>query len=932
MNPLNLLLVSSAAFLLQAQTVPVPAPAPANATPPAPVAPANPNLNVEAKFEVTNDVERPADKVPPLGANGGGGRAINYANNNFFNNPGNEPMHWQSMFRASNVDGKSFEIDAPSTSWYDLWYDGFLSGAKVRIYRIVDKAGQPLPAGANPVLHNQDTTNADHVILVGTTHVLAAGEEGFPNGGWVVEQPPAGKKPKRVYLASDSPEVQSLDYIVVDKTFDTWDMNWIHPRVRAQKGPKDRPLWYWDSSSPDVRFSLVPHPGKVPAEMIDPGKTCMKIEAVPGTNQIMQVRFIGTEIAGENQFWGQLESGKTYRMEVWLRQEGLADSGQVQFLFTKAGGTAVEGFEAIHQTFTIDGDWKKYTYDFTAPASPAKSLHYGPAFSFTGPGTLWMDNARLFRYDKPEDLKATYVPNRTMLDGLLASQPETGIKGAHRSWVLDRDMTMDSILSLYPSTKIHPNWITQAEAENQGASLPQILMFDYATGTSPETRMVPHIVIQHILHSEADWQNFVEYMAAPYDPAKDTPQSKPYAYRRYVDRGNNGTPWTKEFREIIVELGNETWHNGAFDDWIGFSAYKAIHQGGPEYGLFSTYIINNIKQSPYWSSEGLDKIVHFNLGGNYSGDVDKTGKVTGYGEQAMEHCPQAQYLGHANYVGPKWETNAKQIATFDDTGIMSTLMDYQFDVKPNQAKMMTAHEKLQSEGDNYDILAYEGGPSGYSVDRTKPDVMAISEQYGKSLAMAVAALDAWMGSYEQGWTYQNYLGYQQGQKWSSHSMLSEGFRPQLGWLALTMRNRFASGDLMKVTATSGPTFDMTTKTGTLSEPLIGVYAMKDGKRWSVFVLSRKLNANINGQDMGDGYNKVTIRLPFTSATVVNLQRLTGDPRANNIADDKIKIELLPMDPKQLSSSGDWPVNASTGGTAAGMPPGSIYLYTFEAAQ
>jgi hypothetical protein len=884
------------------------------------------DLNAVAKFTVTTDVARPADKVPPLGANGSGGRAIQYAVNNFFDNPGNEPIHWQSMFRTVNVEGKSFEIDGPSTSWYDLWYDGFLSGANVRIYRIVDKDGHSLPPPADPKQHKQDMTNADHVILVGKTHILAAGEEDFPNGGWVVAEPPAGKKANRVYLAADSPDIEPLDYIVVDKAFDTFDMNWVNPRVRALKGPKDRPLWYWNSSSPDVRFSLGPHPGTVPPEMIDAGKTCMKVEAVPGANQISQVRFIGTDIPVENQFYGQLEPGKQYRMEVWLRQDGLADGGKVQFLMTKA-----EGLESIHQDFTVDGDWKKYTYDFTAPARPAKANHYGPAFSFTGPGTLYMDNARLFRYDKPEDLKAVYVPNRTVLDELMASQPEKGVKGAHRTWLLDRDMTMDSILSLYPSSKIRLNWITTAQGENSDMSLPQLFLFDYETGTTPETRMVPHIVIQHILHDEADWQHFVEYIAAPYDPKTDTPQTKPWAYRRYVHRGGNGTPWTKEFREIIVEFGNETWHNAFFEDFIGFSAYKAIHQGGPEYGLFCTYLINGIKQSPYWAAGDLDKCVHFNLGGNYQGFVDKNGHVAGYVEQAMEKCPQAQYAGHANYVGPKWETNDKPLQEFNDTGMMATLMGYQFFVKPNQDKMEAAHDLLKTKGSNYDILAYEGGPSGYSLDKSNPKIGEASELYGKSLGMAVAALDAWMGSYEQGWTYQNYLGFTQGKTWSSHSMMYDGFRPQLGWLALTMRNRYASGDLMKVDEPSGPEFDMGGATP-VSLPLIGTYAMRNGNRWSIFVLSRKLNANVNGQDMGDGYNPVSIQLPFKSASAVTLYRLTGDPRANNITEDKVKIETLPLDAKQLSSSGEWDVNASTGGTAKGMPPGSIYLYVFESAQ
>src|SRR5579871_3922179 len=82
------------------------------------------DLNTDAKFVVSDQVVRSAEKVPPLGANGSGGRAVNYAVNNFFENPGNEPIHWQGMFRTANIDGKSFELDVIGTSWYDLWYDG----------------------------------------------------------------------------------------------------------------------------------------------------------------------------------------------------------------------------------------------------------------------------------------------------------------------------------------------------------------------------------------------------------------------------------------------------------------------------------------------------------------------------------------------------------------------------------------------------------------------------------------------------------------------------------------------------------------------------------------------------------------------------------------------------------------------------------------
>ena len=885
------------------------------------------DLDSEAKFAVTNEIARPALKVPPLGANGGGGRAVNYAMNNMIGGGGgNEPIHWKNLHRAMNVQGKSFQLDgAGSTSWYGLWYDGFLSGATVRVYRIVDKSGQTLPLSLS--MDSLDFTKADHVVLVGTSHIISAGEEGFKDGGWVVAEPPEGKQPNRVYLAADAPELAMLDYIVVDKDFPIWDMNWVGPRVRAKSGPPDRPAWYWSSKPAEVRFSLVPHPGKVPAEMVESGKTCMKVEAVAGSNLINQIRFASTDPGTESKFYGQLEPGKPYRLELWMRQEELAGNGEVHFFIYPA----VDGHNDITQAFGVDGEWRKFTYDFMGPDRPRGAKLYGPAFTFTGPGTLWMDNARLFRYDKPEDTKALYVPNRTMLDELAASQPTTGLKGSHRDWVLDRDATMDSILSLYCNSRIRPDWVTSVSSAGD-TTLPKELMFDYATGDGPNTRMVPHIVIQHILHDEGDWQHFIEYLAAPYDPALDTPQVKPWAYRRYVQRSGNGKPWVDEFREIIVEFGNETWQNGYIDDFLGFSTRRAIHQGGPEYGLFCTYLINNIKKSKWWAQARLDEKVHFNLGANYSGEISKNGRVGGYGELAMQKCPQAMYLGHANYVGPKWETGNKPLPEISDMGVMATLMGFQYEMKASQAKNAAARDQLNANGNNYDIISYEGGPSGYMLDpRKDPKAGEVSEQYGKSLAMAVAAFDAWMGSYLQGWTYQNYYGFAQGVKWSSHTMMSEGFRPHAGWLALTMRNRFASGDLMNVKELSGPKFSMSGKE-TFEIPLIGIYGMRDGNRWSIFIVSRKLNANVQGQDMGDGYNKVSIQLPFKSASGITLHKLTGDPRWTNLEEQKINIDSAPINPRQLPSSGLWNVNNATGGGAGGMPPGSIFLYVFENAK
>ena len=469
---------------------------------------------------------------------------------------------------------------------------------------------------------------------------------------------PAAKQESRVYLTEGSPALKRFDYVVLSKKFESFPMRYVNPRVRGIGNPMDAPNWYWKCDPPQAAFSLVPHPQPLPAEMLDPGETCLQVRAGAGPQAISQTVFIGTEHGNESLWYGQLEPGKQYRLEVWLRQEGLAGSGAVTFSYGKS-------YPGIRQTFNVTDQWRKYTYDFTGPERPKGDWHFGHQFSFTGRqslqqsspgstgshGTLWMDNCRVFRWDRPEDREKQYVPNATVLDELLASQPATGRKGAHRIWFLGRDATMASILSWHAGSKVNPDWNTSVGG-TMDMTLPMGLTFDLHTGPDAGSRMRPWLVLQHILHTEDDWQALVEYLAAPYDPHQDTPQGKPWAYRRFRQRGT-GTPWTDEFESIVIEFGNETWHNAFFPDWIGFRTHGAIHQGGPEYGLFARYLIENIRKSPYWKARHLEGKIRFDLGGNYQAEVGRDGRVRGYVEEALQNCPWATLAGHANYVGPQ---------------------------------------------------------------------------------------------------------------------------------------------------------------------------------------------------------------------------------------------------------------------------------------
>lgn len=501
----------------------------------------------------------------------------------------------------------------------------------------------------------------------------------------------------------------------------------------------------------------------------------------------------------------------------------------------------------------------------------------------------------------------------------MASMPQSGRKPAVRFYPMTYQTFSDMarFLSDYPDSRI--DYIGNVSA-GVYMTVPHIMAWGMATGDSSEHRIVPIITLSEE-YTELEWMQLIEYLGVPYDPSVDTPESKPWAYRRYQQRGV-GTPWTDEFREIVLEFGNETWHNGAFGGWDGFGRPNWVWFGGREYGLFAHYFfVENVATQSWWTENNLAEKITFALNAGYEALPDS------YGELAEQQIPELYtYLGHANYVGPKWETEEQAFSAFDDNGMQETLVGGYLTMLPLIQQVSETRDALVAEGRaNYRPFAYEGGPSGYSLPGTASDEqVAISELYGKSLGMAVSALDAWLFSSQNGYGHQAYLGYASGNHWSSHTLpLMGGFRRHTGWLALMMRNRYARGtEMLETTFTSVPTYDRLGET----IPLISAYTIRDAETntLSVFVLSRKLTDT----------TPITLHLPVSACARVTRYALTApdgspaNPRANNIDAENVVISSVSV-PAEECADGTLIISADTGGVAGGMPPGTIYLYVFE---
>ncbi len=745
--------------------------------------------------------------------------------NIYSGDPGMEPIVLRYKGTATGGGANTIENNiTPTTSVYNTIGDGFFDGAEVRVYRVVSGTMQLL----------RTNTVAQYGATITSSY--------------------------RITLDANGPPVQAGDIYVLSLNPDDAPLDKLNPRM-AFLIPQDTwaiyPQW---NMTPVVKLrdasTVAPENG---------GRTSMKV-TISTTMQggIFQFNSANPDSGVFNAY----VPGRTYTVELWLKQQGVA-SGQVRFWMNVYSPT-------ISHIFTVTNQWAKYTWSFTGPNPPPAAAGTASInITFNGPGTIWVDNVRIYDASAPP-----YAIRPEVIQAFQDFNP-----GVLRTWGGQTNQAWGTTLD---------NWLTPEGNQmrywqpNNGRVMGKLFSLPTALNFAKQTGATPWLVVSPSF-SESEWLNLIEYLAGP--------STSPYGIKRAAS--GHPAPWTDDFARIRIEFGNETW-NGLYQPWTFAS--------GTQYGQFAEYFFNVAKSSPYYSAVASQ--IDFVLGGFFS-----TPGLYGYGATARAASSSASLVGVAQYLDG-WD-NAQIPSTSDDQRFQNVLLYTPWVMEYTLNQHVATHNTLAAQGYTYTLASYEGGP-GYTLPAPGTPYSPTEEMFGKSLAAGLATLDTYLNASAHGFGPQAYYIFQPGVNWASHTAYNNGYRPHPSWLALQMRNRYAQGDMISTTINSGPTVDLPAlynRFGQMIVPtqtnrsLIGAYTFRQRAQYSIFVLSRQLTVT----------TATTLHLPSTPSNLTTLYKLTGDPRASNITTTNITIQQETIN----NFAQDYSFN---------MPPGSVYLFVAGPAQ
>jgi fibronectin type 3 domain-containing protein len=483
----------------------------------------------------------------------------------------------------------------------------------------------------------------------------------------------------------------------------------------------------------DSRTKTLPYTLSTDVPASDTGGLSMELSDGSSENQgiwqYVQGAFVGPS-------YEQFQPGHTYKVDVWLKQSGIGN-GSVTFSINGMG---------ISHTFTdVTDTWQEFTWTFPAVAGlPANSVQPSVHLDYTAPGTMWVDNFKL--YD------AAWAPNA--VDPEVMTTWQNYQPGTVRIWSNFGNasenysfFSLDSWLTPEIKTRNTPGVGNQYEVPGELEHLPDALANVKTIGANPW-------LIVNMALSEVEWGELIDYLAAPAGVG--------YAAKRPADHPG---PYTDDFSTIYLEVGNEEW---------GTQQVPA----DAAYGQWAHFVIGNaIAGKSYFNPSQLKFILN-------GFDLEPS-----FGSAAAAAAPEASMVDAALY------TQGNQSLT-GDAYYQSDLVQVPASNGPIIDSIVSQQQLDAANGRIYGLAAYEEGPGADTPTHSSDN----------SLAAGIGAIDVNLYASLRGFGPQNLFMYGLGSgPYTSHTNFANGFRPHPVWEALQMRNNYCTGPMVLTTTNSVPT-------------------------------------------------------------------------------------------------------------------------------
>lgn len=538
--------------------------------------------------------------------------------------------------------------------------------------------------------------------------------------------------------------------------------------------------------------------------------------------------------------WVQFGAERTYEFAGWFRQE----AGGRGRLRIRCGAQA-------EREFDLGADWREVSFIFAG--GPPEARHPDLEIGLTAAGTLWLDN---FAVTERTAQAAPFSFYADMQAAVRALRP-----GFLRIWPLQ-----SGIGSVPPLEDLLRGYFGQPWLVDGGrlrafamADLHEMLQLCLETGAQP------WIVVSTFFPPES-WAGLIEYLAGP----ADSPFGRLRAARGRPE------PWMTAFRRVWLEAGNEVW-NGLFQP-------QDFARRPEDYARYADLMFRAARQSPHFDPARFQFIANGFIA-----------SLTGFTETVAHTTRHADFVDVANYIGG-WEAGATDTAASGDIAFQSRLLYGATTGRDLVRDVVAVLERVNASRPRpIGGAVYEGGP-GYSLPGAKVPIDWDEQNLGKSLASAIGTLDQYFNYTAAGIDLIGHFNFGRGHYWNTHAEDRTAWRPHAVTLACQLRNEYGRGDLLRVDTLRQLTLDLPAREilqkrndGSIRRtqdaarpgvPLVGCHAFREGDRFAVFLLSRKL--------AGDA--TVALELPWGPVGPVTLARLAGDsPRAHNTHETQVRI-------------------------------------------